>query len=175
MKDIQNIFGSVMAISIDNLTNIYEKANMTPEEIADSIKKFPDVIREGIYLNALFHYEQETADRVEKALQIIKKRRISDFKNAVVNGTEKEFLSTIPWEEKTSLIVDMGISRLGIPSEEPLTEEEQQYLDIIEKSIGEDILKKAVSEGFSSVEEWQEYNCSKLSSSKTSRPNRFRR
>ena len=62
------------------------------------------------------------------------------------------------WTDKTSLIVDMDLFRIGIPSEKPLSEEEQRYSDIIEKSIDEDLKKEALSQGFSSVEEWREYN-----------------
>lgn len=43
-------------------------------------------------------------------------------------------------------------------NEKNLNEEDQRYLDIIERSIDEDIKKEALSHGFSSVEQWREHN-----------------
>lgn len=157
-NDIQNIFGTTMANSLEGLANVFKKANMTPEEIAESIKDLHETARAGIHICALSNGDKETADKISKANQIIKERRISEFKKAVANGTEKEFLSTMPWTDKSSLKVDMDLFRIGIPSEKPLTEEEQRYSDIIEKSIDEDLKKEALSQGFSSVEEWREHN-----------------
>ena len=62
----------------------------------------------------------------------------------------------------------MGLFGMGIPSEKPLTKEEQRYSDIIEKSIDEDIKKEALSQGFSSVEEWREHNAKVASSMSSS-------
>lgn len=167
-NDIQNIFGSTMARSMEGMANVFKNANMTPEEIAESIKDFHETTRAGIHISALSSGDKETADKIDKANQIIKGRRISEFKKVVANGTEKEFLSTMPWTDKSSLKVDMGLFRIGIPSEKPLTEEEQRYSDIIEKSIDEDIKKEALSQGFSSVEEWREHNAKVASSMSSS-------
>lgn len=167
-NDIQKIFGSTMASAMEGMAKVFKNANMTPEEIAESIKDFHEITRAGIHIIALSSGDKETADKIDKANQIIKERRISEFKKAVANGTEKEFLSTMPWTDKSSLKVDMGLFRIGIPSEKPLTEEEQRYLDIIEKSIDEDIKKEALSQGFSSVEEWREHNAKVVSSMSSS-------
>ena len=157
-NDIISIFGSAMARLMERMAKVFKKASMPPEEIAESIKDLHEITRAGLHLSALANGDKETAYKINKANQIIKERRISEFKKAVANGTEKEFLSTMPWTDKTSLEVDMGLCRIGIPSEEPLTEEEQRYFDIIEKSVDEDILNEAISQGFNSVEEWREHN-----------------
>ena len=107
---------------------------------------------------------KQTAEKIEKAINILRERRIEAFKKAVAEGRESEFLSAMNWTEKISLKVDMGLSRLGIPSEKPLTEENQRYLDILEQSIDKDIEQEAFRQGFSSVEEWQEYNSSIMDS-----------
>ena len=157
-NDTQEIFNNKLVNSVEKMVNGFKNANMTPEKIAESIKDLHETARAGIHICALSNGDKETADKISKANQIIKERRISEFKKAVANGTEKEFLSTMPWTDKISLKVDMDLFRIGTPSEKPLTEEEQRYLDIIEKSIYEDLKNEALSEGFSSVEELQEHN-----------------
>ena len=173
-NDTQKIFNNKLVNSVEKMVNGFKNANMTPEKIAESIKDFDKITRRGIRNIAYYSGDKETADKISKANKIIKERRISEFKKAVANGTEKEFLSTMPWTDKSSLKVDMGLFRIGIPSEKPLTEEEQRYSDIIEKSIDEDLKKEALSQGFSSVEEWREYN-SKVDLSMNSSFGRIRR
>ena len=163
-KDIQNIFGNTIARSMEGLADVFKNANMTPEEIAESIKEFHETTRTGIYFSALSNGDKETADKIEKANDILKERRISEFKKAVANGTEKAFLSTMRWTDKSSLKIDMELSRIEMASKKPLTSEEQMYLDIIEKSITEDLTKEALSHGFSSVNEWKEHNAKAFSS-----------
>ena len=99
-NDIQNIFGSTMARSMEGMANVFKNANMTPEEIAESIKDFHETTRAGIHISALSSGDKETEDKIEKDNQIIKGRRISEYKKAVANGTEKEFLSTMQWTDK---------------------------------------------------------------------------
>ena len=38
-NDIQNIFGSTMARSMEGMANVFKNANMTPEEISDLFRK----------------------------------------------------------------------------------------------------------------------------------------
>lgn len=173
-NDTQKFFGNTIVNSVEKMVNVFKNANMTPEKIAESIKDFDKTTRTCIHIIAFSSGDKETADKISKANKIIKERRISEFKIAVANGIEKEFLSTMAWTDKTSLIVDMDLFRIGIPSEKPLSEEEQRYSDIIEKSIDEDLKKEALSQGFSSVEEWREYN-SKVDLSMNSSFGRIRR
>lgn len=173
-NDIQKFYGNTMANSMEKIVNVFKNANMTPEKIAESIKDFDETTRAFIHFSALSSGDKETANRISKANHIIKERRISEFKKAVANGIEKEFLSTMAWTDKTSLIVDMNLFRIGIPIEKPLTEEEQRYSVIIEKSIDEDLKKEALSQGFSSLEEWREHN-SKVDLSMYSSFGRIRR
>lgn len=173
-NDTQKIFNNKLVNSVEKMVNGFKNANMTPEKIAESIKDFDKITRRGIRNIAYYSGDKETADKISKANKIIKERRISEFKKAVANGTEKEFLSNMPWTDKISLKVDMDLFRIGTPSEKPLTEEEQRYLDIIEESIYEDLKNEALSEGFSSVEELQEHNA-KVDSSMNSSVGKIRR
>lgn len=127
---------------MEGLVNTYRDANITPEEIAESIADFSDITRSGIYASALLSRDRETADKINKANQIIKERKINEFKSAVANGTEKEFLSTMSWLEKVYLEIDIELTRMG----KQLTEEEQRYLDILEESINKDIEREALSQ-----------------------------
>lgn len=94
----------------------------------------------------------------DKANELIKLKRIDEFKKSVANGTHEEFLANISWIDKSSLKVDMGLARLGLSNEKDLTEEEQKYYDIIENSINKDLEKEALSQGFDSVEAWRNHN-----------------
>ena len=94
----------------------------------------------------------------DKANELIKLKRIDEFKKSVANGTHEEFLANISWIDKSSLEVDMGLSRLGLSNKKDLTEEEQKYYDIIENSINKDLEKEALSQGFDSVEAWRNHN-----------------
>lgn len=94
----------------------------------------------------------------DKANELIKLKRIDEFKKSVANGTHEEFLANISWIDKSSLKVDMGLARLGLSNEKDLTEEEQKYYDIIENSINKDLEKEALSQGFDSVEAWKNHN-----------------
>ena len=148
-NNIQNIFGNTIARSMEGLADVFKNANMTPEEIAESIKEFHEITRTGIYFSALSNGDKETADKIEKANDILKERRISEFKKAVANGTEKAFLSTMRWTDKSSLKIDMELSRIEMASKKPITE---------------DLTKEALSHGFSSVNEWKEHNAKAFSS-----------
>ena len=162
-NDIKNIFNSIMASSMEEMVYTFKNSNMTPEEIAERIKDLHEIIREGIRITALSAGDKEMSDKIGKANQIIIENRIAEFKKAVANGTQEEFLSKMPWTDKVSLKVNIKFSS----TEKPLPQEEQRYMDIIEKSIDEDINKEAWSQGFSSVEKWREYNA-KVAASKRS-------
>ena len=90
-NDIQNIFGSTMARSMEGMANVFKNANMTPEEIAESIKDFHETTRAGIHISALSSGDKETADKIDKANQIIKGRRISDLKKLLQTAQKKNF------------------------------------------------------------------------------------
>lgn len=81
---------------------------------------------------------------MKKACQLIELHRINEFKSSVVNGSYEEFLKNMTYADKVSLLVDMGLSSIRIPSEKSLTEEEQIYYNIINNSIDND-LKREIS------------------------------
>ena len=137
---------------------IATKLMIKAEEIVDRISNMHELIRAGMHLTALSKGNEELADKIDKANELIKFKRIDEFKKSVANGTHEEFLANISWTDKTSLKVDMELSRFGLPNEKDLTEEEQKYYDIIENSIKKDVEKEALSRGFDSVEAWRNHN-----------------
>ena len=155
MKNVlKNVFDDDILIdAIEGMVVIFKKANMSSERIAEEIKGFDEIVRESFHISALSNGDKELADRIYGAITILKNRRISEFKEAVDKGEEKEFLSSMTLAEKSLLMFDMGLTISSI-----LTEEQQRYYDIIEKSIAEDIKRQALIEGFNSVEEWKEHN-----------------
>ena len=157
-NDIRNIFGDGMANSIENMVSCFDKMNLTPEQIVEYIGEMDELTRTGMHITALSNGSKELADKIDKANELIKLKRIDEFKKSVANGTHEDFLANMPWMDKSSLSVDMGLFRIGLPSEKLLTEEEQRYFEIIENSINKDMEKEALSQGFDSVEAWRNHN-----------------
>ena len=157
-NDIHNILGDSMANSIEGIVDCLDKMNLKPEEIVDHISDMHELIRAGMHLTALSKGYEELADKIDKANELIKLKRIDEFKKSIANGTHEEFLANISWTDKSSLEVDMGLARLGLSNEKDLTEEEQKYYDIIENSINKDLEKEALSQGFDSIEAWRNHN-----------------
>lgn len=157
-NDIHNILGDCMANSIEGIVDCLDKMDLTPEEIVNRINGLNELIRGGMHLTALSKGYEELADKIDKANELIKLKRIDEFRKSVANGTHEEFLANISWIDKSSLEVDMGLSRLGLSNKKDLTEEEQKYYDIIENSINKDLEKEALSQGFDSVEAWRNHN-----------------
>ncbi len=156
---IRNIFGDDIANStIEHMVKCLDKMNLTPEQIAEYIGKVSETTRALIHIKALLDGKKELANKISKANEFIKLKRIDEFKKTVANGTHEDFLANMPWTDKCSLLVDMGLVRIGLPSEKPLTEEEQRYCEIIDNSIQKDIEKEALSQGFASVEDWKNHN-----------------
>ena len=150
--EIRNIFGDDIANStIEHIVKCLDKMNLTPEQIAEYIGKVSETTRALIHIKALLDGNEELADKISKAIEFIKLKRIDEFKKTVANGTHEDFLSNMPWTDKCSLRRDMGLFRIGLPGEKPLTEEEQRYCEIINNSIQKDIEKEALSQGFDSV------------------------
>lgn len=161
---IHNILGDSMADSIERVIDYLDRMDLTQEEFVDHISDMHELIREGMYLTALFKRNKKLADKIDKANELIKFKRIDEFKESVANGTHEEFLANLSWTDKCSLKVDMEeLFRDGISDERDLTEEEQKYYDIIENSINKDLEKEALSQGFDSVEAWRKHNAIKMS------------
>lgn len=156
-NDKRNTLGLV-SDSINQMVNIFDKMDLTSEEMAERIGDMHEVIRAQMHVVALGSDNQELANKIEGANNLIKQKRMDSFKQSVADGAYEDFLANMSWTEKSSLFVDMGLFRNGFSDDKPLTEEEQQYYDIINSSIDKDIEKKALSAGFDSVEAWQEYN-----------------
>lgn len=157
-NDIRNIFGDDMSNSIEDMVSCFDKINLTPEQIAEYIGEMHEITRTRMHITALSNGNKELADKIYKANELIKLKRIDEFKKSVANGTHEDFLANMPWTDKSSLLVDMRLFRIGLPSEKPLTEEEQRYSEIIENSINKDMEKEALSQGFDSVEAWRNHN-----------------
>lgn len=157
--EIRNIFGDDIDNSIiENMVECLDKMNLTSEQIAEYIGEASELTRAQIHLKALLDGKKELADKILKAIEFIKLKRIDEFKKSVANGTHEDFFANMTWPDKCSLSVDMGLFRAGIPGEKPLTKEEQRYREIIDNSIQKDIEKEALSQGFDSVEDWRTHN-----------------
>lgn len=157
-NDIHNVLGDSIANSIEGIVDCLDKMDLKPEEIVDRISDMHELVRAGMNLTALSKGNEELADKIDKANELIKLKRINEFKKSVANGTHEEFLADISWKDKISLEVDMELSRFGLSNEKNLTEEEQKFYDIIENSIKKDLEKEALSKGFDSIEAWRNHN-----------------
>ena len=155
----------ILAESIEGMLICFEKMNLSTEQIFDKIKNLNEIIRSLMHIMALNNGNEDLAERIQLANEMIQQDKINKFKEAVNNGTAEEYLASIDYIDKISLNVEMGLFRTGLESEEPLTAEEQKYADLIEASIGEYLKKQAQSEGFKNVDEWKENNARKANSS----------
>lgn len=155
-KDIRKVFGKDISRAIEDIVRCYEDIDFTSEQLAEHMENIDEILREAIHITALSEGNQELAERINAANEIIKQNQINNFKKSVVEGTYEEFLSKMSWTDKSSFLVNMGLFRIGFSSEKPYTAEEQQYYDIIKSSIDKDIEKEALSKGFPSVEAWEE-------------------
>ena len=163
-KELKDIYGSAVAKSMDVIVKCIESLNMSPEQIAETIKDFDDSIKSGIHLCALLKKDELTACKIEKAMLILDEKLIKEFKDAVASDKTNDLLSRMTVNDKETLLVKMGLFRYETPNEKPFTEEEQKYHDILQSSIHEDIKVLATCQGFKSVEEWQEHNSRVFSS-----------
>lgn len=160
IDDIIKIFGIETTIEIGRSVSTCRDQSITPEIIARNLEHIHEIKRDGMALFARATGDKETTKKIEIANKIIQMKRIQEFKEAVASGKEQEFLDRMSWIDKISLEVNMDLKRI-IDTKKPLTEEEQKYLDILEKSIDNDIENEALRQGFSSVEEWQKHNAAK--------------
>lgn len=111
------------------------------KEIIDKISGYSDVDIREMYLCAQVCGNFSLASKIKKAYNIIKEERIEEFKKTVSDDTCESYLDNMSWEEKISLKNDMNLFRMGLSIEKPLTDEEESYLKIINKSMKKDIAK----------------------------------
>lgn len=143
-NDLNNFFGINIVDSIEIIIDCFDKLELSIEQIEKHMQDMPELTREGLHIIALSKGKEELASKIEKACQLIELHRINEFKSSVVNGSYEEFLKNMTYADKVSLLVDMGLSSIRIPSEKSLTEEEQIYYNIINNSIDND-LKREIS------------------------------
>ena len=98
-NDIHNVLGDSIANSIEGIVDCLDKMDLKPEEIVDRISDMHELVRAGMHLTALSKGNEELADKIDKANELIKLKRINEFKKSVANGTHEEFLADISWKD----------------------------------------------------------------------------
>ena len=93
--------------SINGLINSCNNLNLSADEIYEHIKTLGEIVRAHIHIVALRLGNKELAQKISMANEKIKKERINNFVDSVINGTKDEFLSNMSWTDKTSLKVDI--------------------------------------------------------------------
>ena len=143
--------------SIEGLVGKIAKLNLSVEEVYELIKTFGEEVRAKIHLVAISYKYKDLAKKIEIVNEKIKKERITNFIDSLVNGTNDEFFANMSFVDKISLKVDIEHSK----DLDLLSLEVKKFLEIIENSIYSDLLKMAKDEGFDSVEDWQKNNALK--------------
>lgn len=69
----------------------------------------------------------------EEKIRQMKKKRMEEFKKAVIRGEVEDFLDGLNKLEIIFLKQDLGLMKIGEAGLEPLTEEQKKYQKIIEK------------------------------------------
>jgi len=137
------------------LTTAYiAEHNLTVEQIVELIKDKHEIERGILHLSASDN--QEIYDKIGQANNAIQQNRIDNFAAAVKHGVGEEYLAQFPnWTDKSSLKVDLQLANKNKDLDT------EKLIGILEASIKQDILKKAKSEGFDTVEQWQANNAKK--------------
>lgn len=146
--------------SIEGLVGNFAKLNLSVDEIYEHIKIFGEEVRAKIHLVAISNENKDLAKKIKIVNEKIKKERITNFIDSLVNGTKDEFFANMSFVDKISLKVDIEHSK----DLDLLSLEVKKFLEIIENSIYSDLLKMAKDEGFDNVEAWQRYNALKANS-----------
>ena len=102
-------------------------------EILEIIKKYNRITRIDLfnYINNLDNIS--LANKIKEANTIIDNTKACEFKNCVIKGIYLDFLNKLDVTDKMFLKVDLNLNK------EILSKEEMNYLDIINKSIEEDM------------------------------------
>lgn len=157
-NELHNILGYSIDESIEHIVECFDKLELSIEQLEKYMQDMPELTKAEMHITALSKGKKELAEKIDKTNKLIEMKRFNDFKKCVANGTYEEFLSNMTWIDKSSLLCEIGLFRIGIPSEKPFTKEEQIYYDIIQRSIDDDLRKEALSQGFDSLEDWRNYN-----------------
>ena len=75
-NDIHNVLGDSIANSIEGIVDCLDKMDLKPEEIVDRISDMHELVRSGMHLTALSKGNEELADKIDKANESIKLKRI---------------------------------------------------------------------------------------------------
>lgn len=141
MKEIELYFDKSQIESLTQMVELMDKMKLSDEMIKSRLKYMDSFIRNGIYLIAQ-EKNISFASKIYKINNEIKEEILEDFKKSVMCGYGDEFLSKMSSKDKKELEHDLGLIRVGMPFEERLTNEEEKMLDMIEKSIYEDVKSK---------------------------------
>lgn len=144
--------------SINGLINSFNNLNLSADEIYEHIKTLGESVRAHIHIVALRLGNKELAQKISMANEKIKKERINNFVDSIINGTKDEFLENMSWTDKSSLRVDIEHYK----DSEPLKLDVKTCTKIIDESIYYDLTKIAKTERFDSVEAWQKNNTLKV-------------
>lgn len=159
-----SIFGRTCDDALEGIIRVFKKTNMSSEEIAENIRDLDEIGRTELHIKAIHNDEKEIANKIGKAIKMLKDEKINAFKKAVEDGKGMRYLKTLTFDQKIELHVSMGLFRIGLPSEEPYTDEEEKYNNLIQEAISVDIKHKAEKMGFHSIEEYRKYNASSTKS-----------
>lgn len=157
-NELHNILGYSIDESIEHIVECFDKLELSIEQLEKYMQNIPELTKAEMHIIALSKGKKELAEKIDKTNKLIEMKRFNDFKKCVANGTYEEFLANMTWIDKSSLLCEMGLFRVGIPSEKPFTKEEQIYYDIIQSSIDDDLRKEVLSQGFDNVDEWRKNN-----------------
>ena len=140
--------------NIESLIVSMANKNLTVDVVYDCIKYFGPKVRSDMHFMAIFMNYNNLAKKIEIANERIKAERIELFIDSVVNGNSDEFLSKLSWIDKIFLKADLQYFE-GFGN---LSAKLSNYIDIINRSILDDVENQALNDGFDSVESWQKNN-----------------
>ena len=130
------------SMALEKLVLSFDEANISAVDIGLIIKNYSESYRTELYIIANSLNKHDLAHKIRQAIILVEENEIAMFKEAVEQGYGREYLNSLTFEEKTSLMVNMDLLKIGVTDKRLLTNTEQKYYDLFTESINESVVSR---------------------------------
>ena len=134
--------GKNSSMALEKLVLSFDEANISAVDIGLIIKNYSESYRTELYIIANSLNKHDLANKIRQAIILVEENEIAMFKEAVEQGYGREYLNSLTFEEKTSLMVNMDLLKIGVTDKRPLNNMEQKYYDLFTESINESVVSR---------------------------------
>ena len=113
---MKNIINEIKIASLDEMYLYLTKNNLSVEDMIVELSKNNSIVNEFLCYKAVDNDDIDMAKKIIEVIEIIHSKKLLEFKEAINNGTHKEFLSKTDWRTKSILWIKInGLLEKGIP------------------------------------------------------------